>query len=1244
MILAAPAIVIFVAGVLAFIHLFSPISELVRFFAPLGASAAGTPVVYFLLVRWRKRLVDRLTSAELYSPNAASYIESLDITRPQQVVMYVSAGIIGMAHSVYDGTFMIPMCQKFDTFALWYLMTSILALVPDNPEAFGNAVQSLCEKCGESLYRQLVVARFLRLQEMRSDNGPRFSHAFDKAVLRTRRTIVKVKEAWRFVAEDRPEGLTMGLLDYLAREIHRCKDMWLDLLSRYRTRTSVLREYSVFKIECRADFRSGLIYRVKADHPERIDPEPDPLFARFCRSRPGVITDGFMLANGRLRGLNEPAQRRRVDSSGSSASSSSESESAELGIEDGFIAELGSENLEYGSLRTALWRTTTRYSPQFLTLARVLSICAFSLWLVGIIASFLTFRSRYSDLEMVYVQSERLVELRLSLSFFRAAVLLDWAEAKGLLFENKSHYTFASLDFANLRQGQADWASVALSDFSSIHEVAEAKYNHHGLNSNLVATVRSPVVPEIFCYLDRATNAVVSISAESSTPVRAVAMTLWDEYRLRDIKASERLDGAVFCHLDHIVNLVPSLFRLILSELVEMIDKANSIVQSEKIQILVAELVIACLVFIPIIAAPHILIRTAVKTFFNAIRSISPDVAEEAIQPFMIPESSLRDVEPNLPPDVDRAHFRRNISQLLLYVVSFGAVICLFSSPAWFVAKAETALVDLVRLMSMGSQRHPLSVEIWNYCLMHSISSRYPISYVSSMQLLSLFEDAASKLLEYHEKYVIGRSDFVETHGTYIPGRSEETCKYDTCWGEVSNLPEFVRLARAVFEGDLPLDSDKFQDLSHSLLLVLDPLMRQTRDLDDSTCDAILSRAWVIAVTVSTIAAAVLVFCFVIDQLYISAILAMLRTAVLMIRHIPPHRVVHTRSLLEIFLPANADESHDAQNVSQLIVDSCSTPIAFVGEGLIIDWVNAAFRKTYQMSAKTVVGRPLDEIIPRAMRSSLETWDEDEAHLYENLELMNDGSLNECSCMTKCMTEGQSIPVMVSAFGVRNSGIVVFVENRIDAEIAISRLNGVKRHVESLQNQLVPKELATFAENPESVTFVTKTATVVAVQIHSVADLVAQDYGRFEFFISLVEGVARRNPPFFLQKIVFNTLYIMGGLFQDDAEPQDHAVPAMPLAQNVSRELSRQLAASGGKRFSIAVTTGGPLLCLLIGKTRPVFEVVGSLIDQASDLVAAAPGDSRIVSEAYKAIVGDAVQMQTTRGPVVLEQATFVVT
>jgi hypothetical protein len=247
--------------------------------------------------------------------------------------------------------------------------------------------------------------------------------------------------------------------------------------------------------------------------------------------------------------------------------------------------------------------------------------------------------------------------------------------------------------------------------------------------------------------------------------------------------------------------------------------------------------------------------------------------------------------------------------------------------------------------------------------------------------------------------------------------------------------------------------------------------------------------------------------------------------------------------------------------------------------------------------------------------------------------------------MTKCITKGHSIPVIVSAFGVSNSsGIVVFVENRIDVEVAVSRFDRVKNHVERLQNQLVPKELATFAEDAESVTFVAETATVVAVQINSVPELVAEDFRKFESFIALVEGVARKNRPFFLQKIVFDTLYVMGGLFLDDPEPEDHAIPAMPLATMVSEELSKQLVATGRKRFAVAVTTGGPLLCLLIGRTRPVFEVVGPLIDQASDLLAAAPGDSIIISEAYKAVVGNAVQMETTQGPVVLQQATFVVT
>jgi PAS domain-containing protein len=534
--------------------------------------------------------------------------------------------------------------------------------------------------------------------------------------------------------------------------------------------------------------------------------------------------------------------------------------------------------------------------------------------------------------------------------------------------------------------------------------------------------------------------------------------------------------------------------------------------------------------------------------------------------------------------------------------------------------------------MAAGSQRQPLCIELWSACAMVLLQNTHVLPFTPSNDLMTIVE----WLERYDAQFLDGLEEISETYGAVQSARSSEYCHSISCTGEIPHLTEFIESILEISNGTYTLKSPEFGSVTHLLFRYIDPAMSEIRALDRSICAGALSRAYIICVIFAVVSICTLLLAVAFDRYFCIIARERLRTALALVRHVPPPWISQTRPLVSFFLPQPPEEAPDSQSIAQLVASALATPTLCLGEGLIVEWMNPAFEHAFDLPPASVIGRPFDTIVPRANRPRLETWGHDEGRLYDGLTQLAMGSVEELHCNTKLITSGKNVPVALTSFSVAGGGVVVFITNRTEAEIADVNLAEAKRRVEVLQRQLVPRELAKMPTGP----FTVAHCTLLGVAIDGVADIVSHDFREFGPILAVVEAAVRKNPPFTMLRPVGGQLFAAGGLFLgENANLIEHALPALTLARTLTSSLKDKLPRRDGRRFSVALEIGGPILCEL---KDDVFEVSGVGFGSLVELMLRAPPDCVLVSDMFRRAVADIEEAHFTPGPLIVGGETHV--
>lgn len=1171
----------------------------------------------------------------------------VEINSVSEAKMYFSMGFDLLAPCVLNGDFTFAVSEKFDEFDLWYITTSILAFIPGDDELFLLALSRLRMKCTRQAIQRMLVKRLIRIAEQRFfEASDQFSIRLKEMEKETHGAITMIKNFWEFLSSTKRTDVDFTIMQTVASTVNRSKAKWKELVLMYPNVTRFLDAYAQFKIECTGNISKGIELKRRADG-DFLKNSIDPLLRQFCIANPGVV-----------RYLEENCPQFRKDDDMGSSSSQSESESDD-DRDDDLLNNL-EEIVQAGHLRMPVYKATSGYQPKHYRTATVLGSAGYAIIILLIIGSIIVVRSLFLDFLRVYRTTHHLIALRVCYAFSTEALLLLHADQNGhgLTVSTYDKYIPATAkdEAMTIVPGQLTesgdlWVSSTLDSFSAVLEIfGRSATDDQELMNFFVNELRN------FECCFRNADGVLEKSHETMGLVDAMSMGIW------------LCKECMTEYLDHLLNSEHyCMWSGIIVELPDLIAQMTTLFEENSIEILrslqwtsrlfLGVIVAVIVIGIPFTILPQILLEREVKKVFAAMKTVTSDAGADK-------SSGESGAESQTPKVSQFINLSTNVKVTLIglrfiYSLIFAACIAMSVGGLISVSNISAMIAQLVRISIYGGTRHPVCAEILVLCTQtvlrrHLSSDSIPrpdndelerrtkiVIELNNMYLNTEYGmgtvNKNIRDLQHNSKCDVGESAKYE-HDRYV------------CMGLDNALSTFILYCENfVNSTDPELDSRDFANILHLMCAELNEMLEYGRGEDlRFITEQVESGREQIAIIMS-LTVVLLVSNGIIDIALSVILKRLLKISMILIRHIPPASIAQNPELVSLFLPKRDYLHANGSCPDEVIFQMCNTSIVVIGVGTIIDFVNHTFQERFHLATDMLIGHPLTTIIPKPEKADNDAPLEEQGafHLYEKLDQMLefDATTDQCSYVTKCLCGEEYITVEVTAYKVMNrrgavSSIVVFLEDQRSLESVQTKLEEVQQINEQLIGQIVPRDIANFAANRGAFSFVIKTATLLAVNVSSVLDVIRDDLARFDVVLSSIEGIIRKNPPFVVIKTVYNTVYAIGGLFHDGSDPGEIARHGIKLARDISRHLSAELPTGRKKRFAVGMAIGGPFLSGLVGDRNPVFEVSGALIDVVSELTFTAPDEGIIVSKDFKDALGD-TEVRCKSGPEVAGSPTF---
>jgi hypothetical protein len=243
--------------------------------------------------------------------------------------------------------------------------------------------------------------------------------------------------------------------------------------------------------------------------------------------------------------------------------------------------------------------------------------------------------------------------------------------------------------------------------------------------------------------------------------------------------------------------------------------------------------------------------------------------------------------------------------------------------------------------------------------------------------------------------------------------------------------------------------------------------------------------------------------------------------------------------------------------------------------------------------------------------------------------MVNKDADGEFSYATKCLKGEAFVPTQVTAHAVKGTGFVLFFEDRRERDLLRAELAHKKKLAEHLEAQLMPADLKCVGIDG------VKSGTLLAVQIRDSAIL---PKSRLAELFSVVEVLTKNHPPFIVFNIMFDTVYVVGGLFLATADPHSHAEPGVGLAKSIAEEFQQSAVP-----FAMGITVAYDFSLTIIEGNCPILDVASPAIDDVTDLVIAAPLDTIVVSALFAEVMAGIRESRSFihPGPTVRDRQAF---
>ncbi|EAY23612.1 Adenylate and Guanylate cyclase catalytic domain containing protein [Trichomonas vaginalis G3] len=331
------------------------------------------------------------------------------------------------------------------------------------------------------------------------------------------------------------------------------------------------------------------------------------------------------------------------------------------------------------------------------------------------------------------------------------------------------------------------------------------------------------------------------------------------------------------------------------------------------------------------------------------------------------------------------------------------------------------------------------------------------------------------------------------------------------------------------------------------------------------------------------------------------------RAALFILKRINPHALINNKLFIKYFLNNNHEVHEVSKTVSGNIIQNAPDAILCTNLHGVVETVNPSTTSLLGYTPEQLLGQPVTTFFIQV----------DEEKVMQQLDMMRNGQASPIfeENVTAITDASQFMPCHITMLAIKpqnSSSINSFVIILRDQTQLVSQqkqAEEAKAQSEKLLYQILPRDIVLQINRGENdISFMVQSATICFIDIvkfseYSVNLTPQEIMGNLSLYFGTVDSILEKFNLLTKIKLIGDIYMAAAGLFNPEVQAEKHAEQMLLFGTEVIAELddiNMKLNASLSVR--IGVNTGGPIIAGVLGKDKPVFDIIGDPINVAARL------------------------------------------
>ena len=1242
---------IIINDVLSFIFYFIPsINHAIPLIATLCIFVVATIVFVIFFKKRTKKIIEHLTldetlGAVTHEEERFDYYDSLGLSRNEKLaLMYLHVGFKNMCPLFLDWSLLKYILQRHSSENAVCGCLQILNFFPGESRLLNRLTVTLTSRRNLNFVQRFLIFQVYKIKTLRQFSASSDSNLkLSELKSMSRQCESMARGVWDM------QTISTGFYEELSSVCSHAHAVWTEALYNYPNNPKFCEEFCRYLIECECNFPEALKIKRRGELIEvGKNYSIDYSFRSMVRLFPHYLKKGILDLKGNMKGN---TQSRRGSSSSSSqqtrSQSFSSSESSQL--DDEVEDTVGRQTINQAKARLALHRAIENKLPK-----SIKCIIPVTIIVLIVIVSLFVFIIVFSDIKLSN-QTESMMRLdyisktRFYLALGSVQIIMELCKEKGTLdgylTELKKLQGCGGEDFIEIKEDSSEdylkptakWVKESADNIQLLVNDLAVLANS---GSDVYSLSKSLLVPkEQFSFC---TSSGLPFPTPSNISLSAHISIIQMHQRVLS-GASDVLgmfNDSPYCELTVNQQSFYKYVNEIFSSFCQFqLDKGDDL----KFKFNVIMYTVPAVIFL-IVLVPYIILHSFTVRSLNRVTNIimSLDTKTRSDSKDLISLNVDSD-------DIKTSEARKSKSKSAICIVLLciiGAIFLAFSIiMAYISVKSNDSIIQLNSWDQFAALRLSLSAELFNIFLFGiTIADNPSITLLTNTKTISVLVSKQFQELNQANQDLIQGTNTTEPCAGYDDEIDElnindknvkssdlsvhEIYSNASINQQIAMLSEFLTdVVDSLYSGTA-VDESKAANIIHlingHLLKRLERVIERFGELATVEFNTLMNTMGYMCIGIGFL---IIVFIIIIYEYYKNRVNAF-KASLFVLKRVQPITLINNKLFMHEFLNNKEELREEKLSVAGNVIHNATDAIFCTSLHGVVEIVNTAVTSLLGYTPEQLLGQPVPAFFVQS----------DEEKISAQLELMRNGQSSAFfeDKFTAMTDTSQLVPCLVTILGMKPQhsdeikSFVVILRDQTALLTQQKQAEEAKAKSEQLLFQILPRDIVVKLNRGEKdISFSVASASVIFIDIvrfseYSMTLSPQEIMGNLSLYFAQIDRTIAKYDEMTKIKLIGDIYMAAAGLFNQDAPPEKHAEQTIRFAIDVLTELDDiNVKLNANLSIRIGVNSGGPIIAGVLGKDKPVFDIIGDAINVAARLQTTdEPNHIQIPQSTYDLISG----------------------